>query len=433
MNLTPVSTITWRCAPILRQPFLHSDQYQTFKPATVGVTVRDASPTIFERLYAMSTFSAVVNSWNEWDPLEEVVVGSADGSCFEPTEPGNHPQIRNALRSTPFPTGPKPRGAIERANDELAGLEALLESQGVKVRRPKPYDFSRGVSTPDFSVDNQYCAVCPRDVMITIGTEIIEAPMSRRSRYFEFTAYRELVYEYWKADASVVWTCAPKPSMADGMYREGFWDWPLEKRHAEMHAFEFCVTQDEVVFDAADISRFGQDLIVQESMTTNRMGVTWLKRHLEPKGFRVHPVHFPLDFFPSHIDCTFVPLRPGLILTNPDRPLRDGEENLFLDNDWELVQAPESTSDNAEMPAYCQSSKWLSMNVLSISPTKIVCEAQERPLQELLSRLGFEVFSIPFRNVFEFGGSLHCATWDVRRAGNREEYFSLNGYRPVTT
>jgi glycine amidinotransferase len=88
---------------------------------------------------------------------------------------------------------------------------------------------------------------------------------------------------------------------------------------------------------------------------------------------------------------------------------------------------------NAEMPDYCQSSKWLSMNVLSISSTKVVCEEQEKPLQELLSKLGFEVFTIPFRNVFEFGGSLHCATWDVRRAGQCEEYFSSSGYRALVT
>ena len=85
------------------------------------------------------------------------------------------------------------------------------------------------------------------------------------------------------------------------------------------------------------------------------------------------------------------------------------------------------------MPDYCQSSKWLSMNVLIISPTTVVCEEQEEPLQELLSKLGFEVFTLPFRNVFEFGGSLHCATWDVRRAGNCEDYFPRISYRPLST
>ncbi|EER01785.1 hypothetical protein Pmar_PMAR015527 [Perkinsus marinus ATCC 50983] len=29
----------------------------------------------------------LVNRWNDFDPLEEVVVGIADGSCFPPHEP----------------------------------------------------------------------------------------------------------------------------------------------------------------------------------------------------------------------------------------------------------------------------------------------------------------------------------------------------------
>ncbi|MFE2409328.1 glycine amidinotransferase [Kitasatospora sp. NPDC057904] len=373
----------------------------------------------------------IVNSWNEWDPLREIVVGSADGAHFEPTEPGNRPTVRNAPAGTPFPTGPKSPEAIDRANEELAGLAALLESRGITVRRPEPHDFGTPVRTPDFEVPNQYCAVCPRDVMITVGHEIIEATMSRRARYFEYRPFRKLVYEYWNADPRVTWTTAPKPSMDDDMYRQEFWDWPIEERHRRMHSFEFCITQDEVVFDAADISRFGRDLIVQESMTTNRTGITWLKRHLEPRGFRVHPVHFPLDYFPSHVDCTFVPLRPGLVLTNPERPLLDRDARLFLDNDWELVDAPQPTTGNDEMPDFCQSSKWLSMNVLSLSPTTVVCEEQEKPLQDLLDKLDFEVLTVPFRNVFEYGGSLHCATWDIHREGAREDYFPKTTYRPL--
>lgn len=199
-----------------------------------------------------------------------------------------------------------------------------------------------------------------------------------------------------------------------------------------MHQFEFCVSQDEVIFDAADCSRLGRDVLVQESMTTNRAGIRWLKRHLEPRGFRVHPVHFPLDFFPSHIDCTFVPLRPGLILANSERPIRADEEKMFFENDWQLIDAPQPTSSDDEMPMFCQSSKWLAMNVLSLSPTKIICEEREKPLQEFLYRLGFGIYPIPFRNVFEFGGSLHCATWDIRREGSCEDYFPHVSYEPFT-
>jgi len=365
---------------------------------------------------------SLVNAWNEWDPLEEIIVGRADGAAFEPVEPGSRPQLRDGSGG-PFPTGPKPDDMVKGANEELDNLSDVLKGYGVTVRRPQAHDYTAPLKVPTFEVANQYCGVCPRDVLITIGNEIIEATMSRRARFFEYLPYRPLVYHYWNNDPNMVWTAAPKPSMADEMYRPEFWDRPLEQRHAQMHNFEFCVTQDEVVFDAADMSRFGRDVIIQESMTTNRQGINWIRRHLEPKGLRVHTVHFPLDFFPSHIDCTFVPLRPGLVLTNPDRPLRKGEERLFLDNGWELMDAPPPVTSNEEMPLYCQSSKWLSMNVLSIAPDVVVCEEQETAVHDLLEGRGFEVVKVPFRKVYEYGGSLHCATWDVRRSGTVEDYF----------
>lgn len=372
----------------------------------------------------------VVNSWNEWDRLRETVVGIADSACFEPTEPGNQPKLRRN-ESAPFPAGPKSIDAIKRANEELDGLAEVLENHNVVVRRPSVQDYSEPIRTPHFSVENQYCAVCPRDVMITLGTTILEATMSRRARYFEYEVYRGLVYQYWNTDPGMSWQVAPKPTMSDDMYSMEFWDRPIEERHARMHEFEFCIGQDEVVFDAADISRYGRDLFVQESMTTNRAGIDWLTRTLAPSGFRVHPVHFPLDLFPSHIDCTFVPLRPGLILTNPDRPIRTEERQLFLDNDWRFIDAPEPTLANDEMPEYCQSSKWLSMNVLSISPEIVVCEEREKPLHDMLAAEGFEVVTLPFRNVFEYGGSLHCATWDVRREGGCEDYFPTLSAEPT--
>ena len=67
--------------------------------------------------------------------------------------------------------------------------------------------------------------------------------------------------------------------------------------------------------------RCGKDIFVQLSMTCNDAGIEWLRRELEPHGLRVHRVRFPYDLAPSHLDCTFVPLRPGLVLTNPERPI----------------------------------------------------------------------------------------------------------------
>lgn len=56
----------------------------------------------------------------------------------------------------------------------------------------------------------------PRDVLLVVGDELIEAPMAWRSRFFEYRAYRPLIKEYFKHGAK--WITAPKPLMANDLY-----------------------------------------------------------------------------------------------------------------------------------------------------------------------------------------------------------------------
>lgn len=59
-------------------------------------------------------------------------------------------------------------------------------------------------------------AAMPRDILLIVGNEIIEAPMAWRARFFEYRAYRPLIKEYFRNGAK--WTTAPKPTMADELY-----------------------------------------------------------------------------------------------------------------------------------------------------------------------------------------------------------------------
>ena len=70
-------------------------------------------------------------------------------------------------------------------------------------------------TTPDFTSSGMYAAM-PRDILIVVGDEIIEAPMAWRSRFFEYRAYRPLLKEYFKRGAK--WTTAPKPLLSDDLY-----------------------------------------------------------------------------------------------------------------------------------------------------------------------------------------------------------------------
>ena len=185
--------------------------------------------------------------------------------------------------------------------------------------------------------------------------------------------------------------------------------------------YAFCITEEEPIFDAADMMRFGKDVFVQLSMTANRAGIEWLQRELAPHGIRVHMIRFPYDLAPSHLDCTFVPLRPGLVLTNPERPIEPEDAAAFRAAGWRFIDAPQP--NNPVRPYASQSSKWLSMNVLSLSPTVVVAEEQEHSLHKLLESEGFEVIKVPFRAVYEFGGGLHCATWDIKRDDTMDDLF----------
>lgn len=69
--------------------------------------------------------------------------------------------------------------------------------------------------TPHFQSSGMYAAM-PRDVLLVVGDEIIEAPMAWRSRFFEYCSYRSLIKEYFKQGAK--WTTAPKPTMSDDLY-----------------------------------------------------------------------------------------------------------------------------------------------------------------------------------------------------------------------
>ena len=190
-------------------------------------------------------------------------------------------------------------------------------------------------------------------------------------------------------------------------------DITIEERLRMVAARDFVTTEAEPLFDAADVLRFGRDLFVQHGFTTNLTGIEWLRRHFP--GHRVHALNFPGDPYPIHIDATFTPLRPGLVINNPERPLPDDQRRIFHRNDWQIVDAARP-AHNAP-PPLCYSSVWLSMNILVLDPDTVCVEASEVHQIEQLDGLGFEVVPVPFRDAYPFGGRI--ALCDGRRVSRR--------------
>ena len=365
----------------------------------------------------------IVSSWNEWDPLKHVIVGRAEGTMVQAPEIA----VQRAWPEYGFNLGdygPYPEEMTAMAVEQMDNFAKILESRGIRVDRPTPIDFSQKVSTPDWEQDSMFGCMPPRDLLLTIGNQMVEATMSFRSRWFEYLCYRPLLEQYFKEDPNFHYLSAPKPRLNEDTYKKDWYaEWNAlseEEKWAQAEVGDCWIpTNKEPLFDAADVVRFGKDLFVQNSMVTNVAGIEWLRRQYP--DHRVHEVRYR-ELKPWHMDSTLIPLRPGLVMINPVRtPLVAAQAELFEKNGWEVLLAPKSVLTKKRPMTFC--SIWLNMNILVLDPKTVCVEASETPVMELLDKHGFEVIPVPFYEVSPFGGGLHCSTADVYREGALEDYF----------
>jgi N-dimethylarginine dimethylaminohydrolase len=344
-------------------------------------------------------------SCNEWDPVEEVILGVACNAQFPTPDASTRAIVYPDLQPEDLPDGPVGSKLIEETTEDLERFRDALANEGVIIKRPTPWRHNASFSTINWRAHGLH-NYCPRDTILIIGDLIIEAPCPLRSRYFETASYRELLLENLQRGAR--WISAPRPLLLDELY-------DLCASNAE------CLPNTEVLFDAANILRLGRDVLYLVSRTANRLGAIWLQNILGA-AFRVHTV--PNVYAGSHIDSTFVALRPGLMLCNPARV---NDQNLppFL-KEWEILYSPEMelpTQSDPSTTSRMLGSDWIDMNLFSVRPDLVVMESRQLPLIRMLESRGINVLPLQLRHSRQLGGGFHCVTLDVRRRGALESYF----------
>lgn len=358
----------------------------------------------------------VVNVYAEWDLLEEVIVGIVDDAVLPAWDtinkhtvpPGEWENISRQLvgcKGNPYPPE-----IIEAARKEVEEFVHILEAEGVKVRRPDRMDFSQPFSTPAWRVESGFNAANPRDSLLVIGNEIIEAPMADRARHFETWPYRSLLKEYFQAGAK--WTAAPKPQLLDELYDPNYALPPEDEEK-----INYILTEFEPTFDAAEFMHCGRDLFVQKSHVTNEFGIAWLQRHLGD-DYHIHAIE-SRDPQAIHIDSSFLPLAPGKVMVNP-KYLDVNNLPEVLKN-WDIFIPPEPVYKPPQRLGLL--SPWISLNILMLDEERIVVEKSEEPLIKAMKDWGFKPIPCKFTNYYPFVGGLHCATLDICRRGKLQSYF----------
>lgn len=351
----------------------------------------------------------VVNSHNEWDPLEEVIVGNpsnAWASFWDPIDKyifskEDDLEVEKHLKLYK----PYPKEYIEAAKSAMSRLVNILEGEGVVVRHAYECDYSGEFSNTYWKTPSGFCAANPRDPFLIIGDKIIEAPMCSRSRYFEARAYRDIFKEYAKSGAK--WVSAPKPILDDNLYNP--------KYELKNSPTKYVLTEAEPVFDAADFIRCGRDIIGQCSHVTNSSGIDWLRNFLGEE-YTIHLIE-SLDPKPSHIDTTLALLSPGKVLVNPN--FVDVNKLPPFLKKWDKLIAPNPIPFNVKPKLM---SDWISINTLMLDRERIIVEKRQKPLIKALKDWGFKPIVCDFEDYYRFIGGFHCATLDVRRRGELESY-----------
>lgn len=347
-----------------------------------------------------------MSSQTEWDILEEVIVGRVEGAMF----PSWDRILKNTIPKNALPDYESqflskgtliPEHIVEKANIVLENFIALLQSEGVKVRRPNLFDFEKPFSTPLWQVQSGVSCANPRDIFLVINDCIIECPMADRGRYFEVFPYREILKEL--SENGWNWVSAPKPTLDDELYSVGLSD-----------RYPYSITEFEPTFDGADFVRCGKDIIGQISHVTNRFGIKWLQNFLGSE-YKIHTIKSKCPEA-LHIDTTIAPLAQGKLLVNPE--FVDSHSLPYFFDDWEIIEAPKPDSFITEIGGYRVVSDWMSINVLSLDDKRVIVEEKQQSLVKILKDKGFEPIPCAFEDYYIFGGSFHCATLDLSRKPN---------------
>ena len=333
----------------------------------------------------------IIQTHNEWDKLHSIVLGDVAGARFPKYDDVFTKVAKNSKwTDTPQPVGPINQQVVEETTIELNFMKHTLEQAGVTVYRPRQLDFQQVVHGYRYFSDGMY-NYCPRDIILIIGNYVIETPCLFHSRQHEGEAYRDIRYS--GLEQGCKWISAPQHNLPAHEVFDG----------------DGNLTEKTPIFDAANVMRFGKDILYLKSQTGNAAGARWLSTVLGPE-YTVHI--WDKVYAYAHIDSTIAALKEETILLNKQRIKTTGQLPKFLRNKKKIWI---SEIENTSFHVYPYASKWIGMNVLSIDPNTIMVDPRQKKLIKRLEKEKFDIAPVQLTHSRTLGGGHHCCTLDLHR------------------
>jgi glycine amidinotransferase/scyllo-inosamine-4-phosphate amidinotransferase 1 len=302
----------------------------------------------------------MIHSYNEWDPIREIVVGRADYANWPSDDPVfARESEKTTWKESPVPTGPVPDWIIDEANEDLDLLSNVLEQCGAVVHRPKELNYQERGGMYGY---------CPRDRLIVYGNTVVDPAMMYPCRDMESEALEQVIYR------------------ADTVLR---------------------MPRDEgMILDAANVLRLNDTMLYLESASGNLRAYSWLRKQFPDVTIEI------CNFYSGvHIDSTIVPIREGLVVVNASRVNENNLPKVF--NGWQVIWVDEVVEQGFYQYPYA--SKWIALNMLVVDPTTVVVDKHQTRLIKMLEDYNVLVLPLELRHSRTLGGGFHCVTLDLVR------------------
>lgn len=331
--------------------------------------------------------------YQHWDPLRACIVGRSYPPEFYSWI--KVPRVRDLFEKI-----------ARETEEDYQGLVKKLQEFGVQVFRPELNDLDQFL-LPD---DSAFIPppMNPRDVCVMIGDRFYE--------HFQITSPGFV---------------NPHQHIIDHVKQQG-----NTIRHLDV------VT----AINGATVSRMGRDLYFgTDRYDQDPAQLRELAQNEFPE-FRTHIVNTG-----GHVDGTYCPVTPGLILSIEDTPSYEetfpGWEIVYLPGeswnkvrDWSLLKRknrgkwwiPGWERDQAVVDTV---ETWLrhwvgyveetvfDVNMLIVNPKNVLVLGHNQQVFDALSRYGITAHVVPFRHRWFWDGGLHCITADLDRQGTMQDFF----------
>lgn len=359
-----------------------------------------------------------VNSWNGWDPLEQVVLGN----CYNPSffEPVKDPRTRDLLQRLLYET-----------QEDLANIKRCLEMEGVDVVQIAENTAREGIVIN--SVEQEEAFVEPDDNSARLGG-IMPPMLTPRDEYI--TLGNKLVSTTaWKDKRDLIASYMENP---DEELVSPFYD-------------AFPQTSKE--FSAPSITRLGKRVIIDDEGMGSAENADFLMSHFPEFEIVTHTVG-------GHNDGCFCPMKPGEIISTTWVEMTDysktvpnwnvrylkslslyadkerAKQYLSIKNKRKEIDKyywhPDAKEDKFfadyidawlnEWVGYSTESIF-EVNMLVINPELVFCPTFNEEAFRHIENIGMTPVHVPFRHRQFWDGGLHCLTLDTRRKGGQQDYW----------